>query len=125
MVLVLPVAGERCQHPRVQRRPARRGDRSLNRLAGKLVPEHQLAAVIDQHTARERVLDRLDSARRDRGEQRRRDTLAHHRSNVNDAARLHSKAPDPRQHRIPDRRRQTAARRERLDYEKRVPARQP
>ena len=124
MVLVLGSIGERRQHPGMQRRATRRGDRRLDRLAGELVAEYQLATVLDQHAARERALHRPGAARSDRGEQRGCDPLADHRRRVDHATRVRVQAPDPRDRRVAHRRWQSTARRERLHHQERIAARQ-
>ena len=124
-VVMLPRGcGERRQHPRVQRRPTRRGDRHLDSLPGELVAKHEFLPVLDQHAAGERLLDGLGTARRDHGEQPRRNTLADNRGRVDDAARLRLQAPDPRERRITDRRGKAITGRQRLDHQERVAARQ-
>jgi hypothetical protein len=106
----------------VQRGAPGCGDRALDRLSDQLVAEAERGAVVGEHTARERLLHRIRGIGRDGGQEVERDALADDGRRVHRSASHRAQPTDARQRGVAHGRRQSVARRERLDDEEGVPA---
>jgi hypothetical protein len=114
------------QHGAVQRDPAMRRDRLLDREARQLVPEGHAPPPLDQYPRTQALLERVDMVAGRCGHQPRLDGPGHHRDGLEEPARRTRQADRACEDRVADRGRDLrASRRQHLGDVERVAAGAP